>query len=1085
MYESAMRRSWWLMTPLAVALCTGGAWAQASFSESFDDNGAVSTGQYGPANLIAKGWTFRMQSSPASSEAFSDGNHGSGWPTPQAGPGYLAADAVMSGPGPVSHWAILPTVPNQVAGDRVTLHVRRLGSIPARVEVRYSPSGGTSTGSGPTAVGDFTQLLGSIDPVPTGGWLAYSAAVPGAGRIALRFAGQYQSFSGGMYSGIDTLSVGTPPPPPCNLPPSPAPGQSVVWTRAGSPYRICTDLLIPAGSSVTVEPGVTINVDEGKSLVIDGRVTAHGTPSLPITWNGGISTVHPPVSVPNGTLDLAFGVVTGRILGGAGTSLLIADTTFSGQGTLGTAGTTLQNDGRYAYAQVDRCTFGPGGISVTDGTLAVRDSTFDGGSISVLRGALWTTNVSLDGGIIDWNREWPGQSALIDSVSILNNPSLPALRLEGGNYLLGPDNILQKNLYPVEIKAGLLPGTDLPLAGNTNNYIRSVLDSETPRGKLVWSDLELPYVVEGNAVNGTASSLRIDPGTVVRFKPDAQWSFLAGQRLLAEGLPNAPITFEAFTPGQPWTGISFNSNHNMPRLEDCIVRGSRVGIVASDTPNVWLQDCLIEGNGTGANATVFGWLRVRKTRFFNNGVGIFTDSYPVSHGTADLYGGTNPNWFQGNGFALQITNSGSTIPAQLNYWGHPTGPRHPQNPAGQGDPISTGGSTVDIFPFRTSPPDFKDHPPVVRMKEPYSLQRTGEKLILEWAASDDGGIVAQKVLFTPHGNNPDFSVIAQLSPSQRRYELTIPVIPPSSNITSPFVRILAVDTAGQEGFDEVSFGVPYTEDWTGTLTVTSDYSGELRPGERADVCWTKGNGASGTIDASLFLDGDDAIIPLGGAHTGVSCLSIGMVVPYVSTDSARIGLRLNGGAGGRSEWFFSDFFSIRPDPRVGDLPPGIEVISPAPGSSYPGGTAVPIQWSATDDQGVRSISIQASYDGGRTWNFIARDLPGGTTSYNWNLPNSAGIPNVRLRVIAADLRFQSSSDTVPISILPGSGLACYADCDGDQNLDSNDLTCFDTLFARGDPAADCNQDGGLDGADPSCFKEAFERGCFTKPKPRG
>jgi hypothetical protein len=873
-------------------------------------------------------------------------------------------------------------------------------------------------------------------------------------------------------------------PPPCNPPPAPAPGQSVVWTRAGSPYRICSDMVIPAGGSVIVEPGVTVNVDEGKSLIIDGRVTAHGTAALPITWNGGLSTAHPPVHVPKGMLDLTFGVVTCSLRGGPGTTLLIADTAFSGQGSLGTIETISLEHDRYSYTQVDRSTFGPGGVSVTDGTLVVRDSTFNGGSIRVVRGALWTSNVALDGGIIGWDREWPGQPALIDTVVIRDNPTLPALRLEGGNYFLGPDNVLEKNLYPVEIKAGLLPGTDLPLAGNTNNYIRSVLDSETPRGKLVWGDLALPYVVEGSPLNGTASSLRIAPGTVVRFKPDAQWSFLGGQRLIAEGLPNAPITFEAFTPGQPWTGISFNANGTMPRLEDCIVRGSRVGIVASDSPNVWLQDCLIENNGTGANGVVFGWLRVRKTRFFNNGVGVFTDSYPVSHGIADLYGGTNPNWFQGNGLALRITNSGSTIPAQLNYWGHPTGPRHPQNPGGLGDEISTGGSTVNIFPYRNAPPDFTDHPPVVRMKEPYFLQRSGEKLILEWDASDAGGIVAQKVLFTPHGNNPDFSVIAQLPPSQRRYELTVPVIPPSSNNARPFVRILAVDTAGQEDFDEVSFGVPYTADWTGTLTVTSDFSGELRPGKLVDVCWTKGNGASGTIEATLFLDGDDASIPLGGATTGVSCIPYGLTVPYVSTDSARVGLLLNGGAGGRSEWFFSDVFSIRPDPRVGDLAPEIDLISPAPGSSSPGGTAVPIEWSATDDQGVRSIALQASYDGGRTWNFIARDLPGSTTSYIWHLPTSTGIPNVRLRAIAADLRFQNSSDTVPLSILPGAIAACYADCDSDKKLDRNDFACFEALFAQADPAADCDQDGGLGKADKSCFKESFERGCFTKPMPK-
>ena len=95
--------------------------------------------------------------------------------------------------------------------------------------------------------------------------------------------------------------------------------------------------------------------------------------------------------------------------------------------------------------------------------------------------------------------------------------------------------------------------------------------------------------------------------------------------------------------------------------------------------------------------------------------------------------------------------------------------------------------------------------------------------------------------------------------------------------------------------------------------------------------------------------------------------------------------------------------------------------SPAHGSSFAGGWAVPIGWTASDDQGVRSISIQASYDAGRTWHFIARDLAGSATSYTWPLPPSSGIPDTRLRVLAADLRFQSSSDVRSISILPGTG----------------------------------------------------------------
>jgi hypothetical protein len=130
-----------------------------------------------------------MQSSPASSEAFFDGYLGPGWPTPQSG-----------------------AVANQVAGDAVTLHLQRLGALPAKLEVRYSPSGGTGTGSGPFAVGDFTELLINVDH-PHQRLARDLGAGPGGGHIALRFTGQYESFSGGMCCGIDTLSVGPPPPP--------------------------------------------------------------------------------------------------------------------------------------------------------------------------------------------------------------------------------------------------------------------------------------------------------------------------------------------------------------------------------------------------------------------------------------------------------------------------------------------------------------------------------------------------------------------------------------------------------------------------------------------------------------------------------------------------------------------------------------------------------------------------------------------------------------------------------------------------------------------------------------------------------
>jgi len=109
---------------------------------------------------------------------------------------------------------------------------------------------------------------------------------------------------------------------------------------------------------------------------------------------------------------------------------------------------------------------------------------------------------------------------------------------------------------------------------------------------------------------------------------------------------------------------------------------------------------------------------------------------------------------------------------------------------------------------------------------------------------------------------------------------------------------------------------------------------------------------------------------------------------------------------------------------VPDAAPAVTLLSPTAGASVAGGDTQGVSWTASDDLGVRSLALQASYDAGRTWHAIVEDLPPSTTSYAWTLPASAGIPAARLRVVANDLRFQSSSDEVPISVLPGSGPRC-------------------------------------------------------------
>lgn len=57
------------------------------------------------------------------------------------------------------------------------------------------------------------------------------------------------------------------------------------------------------------------------------------------------------------------------------------------------------------------------------------------------------------------------------------------------------------------------------------------------------------------------------------------------------------------------------------------------------------------------------------------------------------------------------------------------------------------------------------------------------------------------------------------------------------------------------------------------------------------------------------------------------------------------------------------------------------------------------------------------------------------------------------------------------------GEPCYADCDGNRELDLFDFLCFQNAFATGDQYADCDHCGSLDFFDFLCYIHEFETGC--------
>ena len=83
--------------------------------------------------------------------------------------------------------------------------------------------------------------------------------------------------------------------------------------------------------------------------------------------------------------------------------------------------------------------------------------------------------------------------------------------------------------------------------------------------------------------------------------------------------------------------------------------------------------------------------QVQYSQFTDNYNGLVVEGGPVVVSHTDFSGNTV--------YAIQ-NNTGMLMTAEGNYWGHPSGPTHPTNPAGEGDPVS---DDVDFEPFASEP----------------------------------------------------------------------------------------------------------------------------------------------------------------------------------------------------------------------------------------------------------------------------------------------------------------------------------------------------------------------------------------------
>ncbi|HZH33561.1 MAG TPA: FG-GAP-like repeat-containing protein, partial [Pyrinomonadaceae bacterium] len=568
-----------------------------------------------------------------------------------------------------------------------------------------------------------------------------------------------------------------------------------------------------------------------------------------------------------------------------------------------------------------------------------------------------------------------------------------------------PYMTIQNNEYPVRGGAGLLPESRIPVTGNRNNWI----EQTGLQPYSIYAPFQIPYVSSG----GKISNVQFLPGVTIKAKGNAIFENFGNPHVEVLGLPNAPVTIEQFVPGVKWTGLEFFQDGD--RMEYVIFDGSQRGAFSSVGgyhSTMYFEQMIFRNNDVALNDQDGDLVYVQGTLFNNNGIAVRSDG---NASTYRMSGETNPNLFENNGVAVRAVN-GALVDARYNWWNSPTGPTTPLNPGGTGDRIE---GNPQFQPFRISRPDRADHPPVVRLpRRPFLLTagsfegvvEPGQKVVLKWDAFDNNAIVRQKILLSLNSNpKENFTVIADNLPgNQRSYEFTMPANAGTQGGWTKFIRIVAVDDKGQEGWDELNVQVP-TGTEPGVLQITTPLAGQtFRSGEEFNLNWTITTPFNDpTFQVFLILDGNRQIsFQANGNNTGTFST---IKLPYISTDSARIAVKSQGSIN-NVKWFYSEPFAIRPDPRYPDAPPTVSMTSPQAGQVFPAGGNVPISWTASDDESLRSFSILYSTDGGRTWLTMVENLSPTTTSYNWQLPPGTGFNDVRVRVVAFDKRFQNSSD---------------------------------------------------------------------------
>jgi hypothetical protein len=275
---------------------------------------------------------------------------------------------------------------------------------------------------------------------------------------------------------------------------------------------------------------------------------------------------------------------------------------------------------------------------------------------------------------------------------------------------------------------------------------------------------------------------------------------------------------------------------------------------------------------------------------------------------------------------------------------------------------------------------------------------TGAMDSIQWVASDLFGVDSLSLYLSLDGGG-SWYLLSSGEPNDSLYTLTTPCPPTDSAL----VRIIAYDPSINSGEDTSDSLFLISDLISPQVTLNYPNGGDfLEVGDQDTIQWVASdNCAVDFLNLFLSTDGGGSWSPITTGEVNDSTYL--WTIPYLLSDSCLIRIVSYDFDSNTNEDTSDAIFTIQ-DQTL----PQVVVVYPNGGESFNSGDSVTIQWVASDNGIIDSLTIFFSSDGGSIWDTLAAG-EANDSSYLWIIPSISTTQGL-IRILAFDGALNAGED---------------------------------------------------------------------------